>query len=106
MAELAVCKIFPLPGTVVYYYIGTELFCNVSFRFRYPSQNRSLERVIPTAGSPVSLALDYLKDHVYWIQYSLDNTLSRCNLDGTNVVVVSTPLQDTFVIRLDVTSRY
>ncbi|VDI72249.1 Hypothetical predicted protein [Mytilus galloprovincialis] len=75
-------------------------------RFKYPSENRTLERVIHTAGSPVGLALDYRNDYVYWIHYLLEKKLLRCNLNGINVVAVSTPLHDPFVLRLDVTSRW
>ncbi|VDI53101.1 Hypothetical predicted protein [Mytilus galloprovincialis] len=74
-------------------------------RFKYPSENRILETVIHTQ-RPVCIAIDSVNGHLYWIKYQEDNTLSRSDLDGTNVHVVSTPLRDTFALRLDLSRRW
>ncbi|XP_052066526.1 low-density lipoprotein receptor-related protein 8-like [Mytilus californianus] len=74
-------------------------------RFPYPSQNITLQHVVTTSPKPTGIAVDSANDHVYWV-YHYSNTLSRCKSDGTNVVVVSTSLSNTFMIRLDVTNRW
>ncbi|CAC5383055.1 LRP5_6 [Mytilus coruscus] len=73
-------------------------------RFQYPSQIILLQHVVTTSPFPSGIAVDYANDHVYWV-YTNGFTLSRCKLDGTNVLVISNSLSDTFMIRLDVINR-
>ncbi|XP_071121806.1 low-density lipoprotein receptor-related protein 4-like [Mytilus edulis] len=78
---------------------------NYIMRFPYPSQNITLQHVVSTSLSPSGVAVDSANDHVYWVN-NYGNTVSRCKLDGTNVVVVSNSLSNTFMIRLDVINRW
>ncbi|CAC5413281.1 LRP1 [Mytilus coruscus] len=73
-------------------------------RFPYTSTNRTLQTVVKTGLLPVGLAVDSVNEHVYWIEY-YGFELYRCNMDGTNITVLST-LRNPFVIRLDVTNRW
>ncbi|CAC5383007.1 unnamed protein product [Mytilus coruscus] len=79
----------------------------VEYGFKYPSENRTLERFIQTI-NPVGIAVDSVNVHVYWVNYRFgqDNYLSRSNLDGTNEVVVSKPLRNTFALFLYLTSSW
>ncbi|CAG2196150.1 LRP5_6 [Mytilus edulis] len=74
-------------------------------RFPYPSQNITLQHVVNTSSYPSGVAVDSANDHVYWVNNG-GYILSRCKLDGTNVVVVSNSLSRTFMIRLDVMNRW
>ncbi|XP_076115992.1 uncharacterized protein LOC143083608 isoform X2 [Mytilus galloprovincialis] len=74
-------------------------------RFRYPSQNITLQHVVNTTAKPAGIAVDSANDHVYWVNHK-SNTLSRCTLDGTNVFVVFTSFSNTFMIQLDVINRW
>ncbi|CAG2240469.1 LRP2 [Mytilus edulis] len=74
-------------------------------QFPYPSQNIVLQHVVNTSSNPVGVTVDSTNDHVYWVNDG-DNKLSRCQSDGTNVVVVSTGLSNTFMIQLDVINRW
>ncbi|XP_071121805.1 pro-epidermal growth factor-like [Mytilus edulis] len=79
---------------------------NEIMRFPYPSQNIILQHVVSTSSNPSDVAVDSANDHVYWVNH-YGNTVSRCKLDGTNVVVVSNSLSSsTFMIRLDVINRW
>ncbi|VDI05448.1 Hypothetical predicted protein [Mytilus galloprovincialis] len=72
--------------------------------FAYPSNNRALQTVVQSLSHPTGIGVDSANDHLYWI----DNgryQLSRCNLDGSNVTVLSTFISP-WVIRLDVTKRW
>ncbi|XP_063400360.1 very low-density lipoprotein receptor-like [Mytilus trossulus] len=73
-------------------------------RFAYPSKNRTLQRVIQSLSYPSGIAVDSTNDHIYWTA-DFAHILSRCNMDGSNVIVLST-LSYPFVIRLDLTNRY
>lgn len=73
-------------------------------RFTYPSQNISLQTFVNSSSFPGGVAVDSANYHVYWVHDNGD-TLSRCNLDGTNVVVLNSS-SHTFSIRLDVQNRY
>ncbi|CAG2252071.1 unnamed protein product [Mytilus edulis] len=73
-------------------------------RFAYPSNNTTLQTVVQSLSYPTGIAVDSANDHLYWIDYNI-NKLSRCNLDGSNVTVLSTFI-DPWVIRLDVTNRW
>ncbi|CAG2199985.1 LRP5_6 [Mytilus edulis] len=74
-------------------------------RFAYPSKNRTLQTVIQSSPySPSGIAVDPTNDHIYWTDYD-GHRLSRCNLDGSNVTVLSS-LSSPFVIRLDLTNRW
>ncbi|CAG2199075.1 unnamed protein product [Mytilus edulis] len=72
-------------------------------RFAYPSNNTTLQTVVQSLSVPTGIAVDSANHHLYWIEYGPDRLL-RCNLDGSNVTVLST-LNDPRVIRLDVTNR-
>ncbi|CAG2251781.1 LRP1B [Mytilus edulis] len=76
-------------------------FYNV-YRFAYPSNNTTLQTVVQSPSTPTGIAVDSANDHIYWID---SNRLSRCNLDGRNVTVLSTFIYP-WVIRLDVTNRW
>ncbi|XP_076116002.1 uncharacterized protein LOC143083611 [Mytilus galloprovincialis] len=78
---------------------------NYIMRFPYPSQNITLQHVVNTSSYPSGVAVDSANDHVYWVNDN-GNTVSRCKLDGTNVVVVSKNLSSTLMIRLDVINRW
>ncbi|CAG2227843.1 unnamed protein product [Mytilus edulis] len=71
-------------------------------RFAYPSNNTTLQTVVQSLSYPTGIAVDSANDHIYWID---SNRLSRCNLDGRNVTVLSTFIYP-WVIRLDVTNRW
>ncbi|XP_063399569.1 low-density lipoprotein receptor-related protein 8-like isoform X1 [Mytilus trossulus] len=74
-------------------------------RFAYPSKNRTLQTVIQSSPHyPSGIAVDPTNDHIYWIDFYVGR-LSRCNLDGSNVTVLSS-LSLPFVIRLDLTNRW
>ncbi|CAG2190430.1 LRP1B [Mytilus edulis] len=73
-------------------------------RFAYPSNNTTLQTVVQSLSYPTGIAVDSANDHLYWIDYIRDK-LSRCNLDGSNVTVLSTFINP-WVIRLDVTNRW
>ncbi|XP_063417090.1 low-density lipoprotein receptor-related protein 8-like [Mytilus trossulus] len=74
-------------------------------RFAYPSKNRTLQTVIQSSPyHPSGIAVDPTNAHIYWTDL-LGHRLSRCNLDGTNVTVLST-LSFPIVIRLDLTNRW
>ncbi|CAG2245201.1 LRP1B [Mytilus edulis] len=72
--------------------------------FAYPSNNTTLQTVVQSLSGPTGIAVDSAYDHLYWIDYYRDQ-LSRCNLDGSNVTVLSTFINP-LVIRLDVTKRW
>ncbi|CAC5377278.1 unnamed protein product [Mytilus coruscus] len=74
------------------------------YRFPYPSKNRTLQTVAQTDLYPVGIAVDSANDHIYWVDIYMYK-LSRCNLDGTNMTVLSN-LSYPWVIRLDVTNRW
>lgn len=74
------------------------------YRFQYPSKNRVLQTVVQTGVSPAGLAIDSANNHLYWSDHD-EQTVSRCNLDGTHVTVLTT-LATPYVIRLDVKNRY
>ncbi|XP_052067599.1 vitellogenin receptor-like [Mytilus californianus] len=77
---------------------------NAITRFQYPSKNQALQTVVQTGVNTKGLAIDSANNHLYWSDN--DNyTVSRCNLDGTHVTVLTT-LTHPFVIRLDVTNRW
>lgn len=64
----------------------------------------TIQTVVHTGPYPVGVAVDSANDHLYWIDHII-NTLSRCNLDGTNITVLPTLIKP-WVIRLDVLKRY
>ncbi|CAC5377273.1 LRP1 [Mytilus coruscus] len=68
------------------------------------SHNRILQTVVQTATFPKGIAVDSANDHIYWVD-DFRYKLSRCNLDGPNMTVISTLIYP-WVIRLDVTSRW
>lgn len=79
---------------------------NFFSRIPYPSPSRILQHVVNTSYNPSSVAVDSPNDHVYWVFHS-GNILSRCTLDGTNVVVFTSPHSNNiFTIRLDLKNRY
>ncbi|VDH97063.1 Hypothetical predicted protein [Mytilus galloprovincialis] len=73
-------------------------------RFAYPSKNTTLQTVIQSLSGPTGIAVDPTNGHIYWTDYNT-NRLSRCNLDGNNVNVLSS-LNSPLVIRLDLTNRW
>ncbi|XP_063399564.1 low-density lipoprotein receptor-related protein 4-like isoform X2 [Mytilus trossulus] len=73
-------------------------------RFAYPSKNRTLQRVIQSLPYPSGIAVDSTNDHIYWVAEYAESLL-RCNMDGSNEIVLSTPSYP-FVIRLDLTNRW
>ncbi|CAG2242148.1 LRP1B [Mytilus edulis] len=73
-------------------------------RFPYPSNNTTLQTVVQSLSYPTGIAVDSANDHIYWIDY-YGSQLSRCNIDGSNVTVLSTFIHP-WVIRLDVTNRW
>lgn len=75
-----------------------------SYRFPYPSKNKTIETIVQTDPYPVGLAVDSINDHIYLVEYP-GNKLLRCNLDGSNVIVLAT-LRNPHVIRLDIANRY
>ncbi|XP_052065103.1 low-density lipoprotein receptor-related protein 8-like isoform X2 [Mytilus californianus] len=73
-------------------------------RFAYPAKNIILQTVVKTGLYPSGIAVDSANDYIYWIEYDLAG-LSRCNLDGSNVTVLST-LSSPWAIRLDLINRW
>ncbi|CAG2237271.1 unnamed protein product [Mytilus edulis] len=73
-------------------------------RFAYPSNNTTLQTVVQSLSYPTGIAVDSANDHLYWVDSNVGK-LSRCNLDGSNVTVLSTFIHP-WVIRLDVTNRW
>ncbi|XP_076116435.1 vitellogenin receptor-like isoform X1 [Mytilus galloprovincialis] len=73
-------------------------------RFAYPSNNTTLQTVLQSLSGPTGIAVDSGNNHIYWIDFKGDQ-LSRCNLDGSNVTVLSTFIYPV-VIRLDFTNRW
>lgn len=80
-----------------------DLF-NDSYRFAYPSTNRTLHTVVQTDPYPIGLAVDSTNEHI-WVVGAGSGTLSRCNLDGSNLTLL-TIISAPYVVRLDVTKRY
>ncbi|XP_052067595.1 low-density lipoprotein receptor-related protein 1B-like isoform X2 [Mytilus californianus] len=74
-------------------------------RFAYPSKTIILQTVVKTDQYQSGIAVDSTNGHIYWTTYDVIGRLSRCNLDGSNVTVLST-LSLPFVIRLDLTNRW
>ncbi|CAC5377272.1 unnamed protein product [Mytilus coruscus] len=74
-------------------------------RFAYPSSNRTLQTVVQTDPFPSGIAVDSTNEHIYWVVPAGTNTLSRCNLDGSNLTLLTT-LSVPYVVRLDVTNRW
>ncbi|CAG2190431.1 unnamed protein product [Mytilus edulis] len=58
-------------------------------RFPYPSNNTTLQTVVQSLSYPTGIAVDSANGHIYWIDAGTD-ILSRCNLDGSNITVLST----------------
>ncbi|XP_063399566.1 low-density lipoprotein receptor-related protein 8-like [Mytilus trossulus] len=73
-------------------------------RFAYPSKNTTLQTVVQSLSYPSGIAIDSANDHLYWIDY-LGGQLSRCNIDGSNVTLLSTVVYPR-VIRLEFTNRW
>ncbi|XP_071122401.1 low-density lipoprotein receptor-related protein 5-like [Mytilus edulis] len=73
-------------------------------RFAYPSKTITLQTVVQTDPYPTGIAVDTTNNHIYWANY-IAQKLSRCNIDGSNVTVLST-LNHPFLIRLDFTNRW
>lgn len=73
-------------------------------RFRYPSQKITLHHTVNTSYAPVGIAVDSANDHIYWVNDAGD-TISRCNLDGTNVILFYC-VKGTVEIQLDLKNRY
>lgn len=59
-----------------------------------------------SSSNPSGVAVDSFNDHVYWVDDDSSNKVSRCNLDGTNVVVFASLASHIFTIRLDLKNRY
>lgn len=64
----------------------------------------TLQTVVQTDSYPIGIAVDPANDDLYYVSRSTSK-LSRCNLDGSNMTVIST-LRSPCVIRLDLTDRY
>ncbi|XP_063398896.1 low-density lipoprotein receptor-related protein 4-like [Mytilus trossulus] len=58
-------------------------------RFAYPSSNTTLQTVVQSTSYPSGIAVDSTNDHLYWVD-DYRGQLSRCNIDGSNVTVLST----------------
>ncbi|VDI82719.1 Hypothetical predicted protein, partial [Mytilus galloprovincialis] len=86
-----------------YIYIPRSNYHDI-VRFAYPSNNTTLQTVVQSLSYPTGIAVDSANDHLYWID-SNKGQLSRCNLDGSNVTVLSTFISP-LVIRLDVINRW
>ncbi|XP_063417214.1 low-density lipoprotein receptor-related protein 5-like [Mytilus trossulus] len=71
-------------------------------RFAYPSNTTTLQTVVQSLSYPTGIAVDSANDHLYWID-SFINHLSRCNLDGSNVTVLSTFIEPWTLKRTDCT---
>ncbi|CAG2251779.1 unnamed protein product [Mytilus edulis] len=69
----------------------------ISISFKEPSITKT---VVQTGVRPAGLSIDSANNHLYWSDTD-KQTVSRCNLDGTHVTVLTT-LATPFVIRLDV----
>ncbi|CAC5404610.1 LRP5_6 [Mytilus coruscus] len=87
-----------------YVYLTRSIYMGDILRFAYPSKTITLHTVVQTDSQPTGIAVDSTNDHIYWIDHGTDK-LSRCNLDGSNVTVLST-LSNPFTIRLNVTNRW
>ncbi|VDI12007.1 Hypothetical predicted protein [Mytilus galloprovincialis] len=74
-------------------------------RFPYPSDNQVLEKFIDTGKGPAGLAIDSESGHVYWTEYDW-HRLRRCDVNGINVVIISSNLQNPFSIRLSLVNRW
>ncbi|XP_052065784.1 uncharacterized protein LOC127705498 [Mytilus californianus] len=74
-------------------------------RFAYPSKNRTLQTVVQTDPYPLGIAVDSTNEHIYWVAPAYTNALSRCNLDGSNLTLLTT-LSVPYVVRLDVINRW
>lgn len=77
-------------------------FCDF-YRFAYPSKNITLQTVVQPVDDPLGIAIDSTNDHIYWT--TLSGTLSKCNLDGTNITTIVYSLNFPWEIRLDITNR-
>lgn len=80
---------------------------HVDFRFGYPTGCIVVQKVVTTGNRPTGLALDSIHNHIYWTENTANvGRIVRCDLDGSNVTVISQSLSYPFVIRLDVKNRY
>ncbi|CAG2227844.1 LRP1B [Mytilus edulis] len=62
---------------------------DLPLKFQYPSKNRALQTVVQTGVRPAGLSIDSANNHLYWSDTD-KQTVSRCNLDGTHVTVLTT----------------
>ncbi|XP_071140214.1 very low-density lipoprotein receptor-like [Mytilus edulis] len=77
-------------------------FNNDIMTFRYPAHSIELHYIVSTGSKPAGLAIDSIRNHIYWTENVLSNgRIVRCDLDGSNVKVIAQSLDYPFVIRLD-----
>ncbi|XP_052065551.1 low-density lipoprotein receptor-related protein 5-like [Mytilus californianus] len=74
-------------------------------RFPYPTENPVLEKFIDTGSGPTGLAIDSEYGHVYWTEYNT-HRLRRCNVNGSNAVIIASNLKYPFSIRLSLVNRW
>lgn len=64
------------------------MFTILFLRLRYPSENVSTLETIVTVTRPITIAIDQINEHLYWIDGNSINIIRRCKTDGTNQVTI------------------
>lgn len=57
------------------------------------------------ADTPFGMVIDPLHSHVYWTEFSTSR-LYRCNLDGSNKLLILQDAQTLFALKLDFKNRF
>lgn len=73
----------------VYQYNLIPICCYDSYRSVYLSKNITAQRVIQTSPNEAGIAVDSTNGNLYWISH-FTSKLSRCNLDGSNMTILTT----------------
>lgn len=51
--------------------------------------------------NPIGIDLDLINDKIYFTEINATGTIKRCNLDGSNIEVIVSGLNDPFAVRVD-----
>ncbi|XP_076089458.1 protein cueball-like [Mytilus galloprovincialis] len=74
-------------------------------RLQYPSEQPYTSELVSSASEPIGVTVDSINGHVYWTEYTAKK-IYRCNLNGTDKLLILTDVDALCAITLDYRNRW